>query len=249
MDYNYKMILIYDGARYQGWQFQQGKLTIQGVIEECLEEVCKEKVKVTASGRTDAGVHAMGQTGNFHINKPLNTTKVREECNHKLPEDIRIKSIEQVNTKFHSRFDATEKTYCYTIDMRKRPRVFTRRYAFSVSETLDIEAMKQAAKQLTGTHDFRSFTSEKRKGKDTVRTVKSIEFLEENNYLKIYFTGEGFLYHMVRILVGTLLEVGTGKRTAEEMEEILNAKNRYQAGFMAPAHGLMLMEVKYETIG
>lgn len=245
MDYNYKMILIYDGARYQGWQFQQGKLTIQGGIEQCLEVVCEEKVKVTASGRTDAGVHAMGQTVNFHITKKINTTQIREQCNQQLPEDIRIKSIEQVNAKFHSRFDAKEKTYCYTIDMRPRPNVFTRRYAFSVVETLNIEAMRQAAQQMVGTHDFRSFTSEKRKDKDTIRTVKSITFSEENNYLKIFFTGEGFLYHMVRILTGTLLEVGTGKRKAEEIEGILQAKNRYQAGFMAPAHGLMLMEVKY----
>lgn len=245
MEHNYKMILIYDGGRYDGWQVQQGRLTLQGTLEQCISEICQEKVKVIASGRTDAGVHAMGQTVNFHLKKELNLAEFKKLCNSYFPEDIRVKQAEEVSEKFHSRFSAIEKTYCYTVDMREKPAVFTRRYAYSVKEKLDIKNMQKAAESLIGTYDFRSFTSEKRKDKDTVRTIRSIKMMEENEYLKIYVTGDGFLYHMVRIIVGTLLEVGQGKRKPEEISEILQLKNRYKAGFMAPAHGLMLVEVVY----
>ena len=245
MGYNYKMILIYDGGRYDGWQAQQGRMTIQETLEQCLFQVCAEKVKVIASGRTDAGVHAVGQTVNFHTTKKIQVTELKKKCNEQLPEDMKVKQAEEVPEKFHSRYDAIEKTYCYTIDLGEKPRVFTRRYACSVTEKLDIKAMEVAAKYFMGTHDFRSFTSEKRKEKDTIRNIKNIKFCQENQYLKIYFTGEGFLYHMVRILVGTLIEVGMNKKKPEEIPSILEAKNRYKAGFMAPAHGLMLMEVRY----
>lgn len=245
MGYNYKMILTYDGGRYDGWQAQKGRITLQETLEQCLVGICGEKVKVIASGRTDAGVHAMAQTVNFHIMKKIEKTELKRKCNEQLPEDIKVKMIEEVPEKFHSRYDAIEKTYCYTIDLSERPRVFTRRYAYSVTENLDIKSMEAAAKFLMGTHDFRSFTSEKRKEKDTIRNIKKIEFCKEKEYLKIYFTGEGFLYHMVRILVGTLIEVGLDKKKPEEIPEILEEKNRYKAGFMAPAHGLMLMKVKY----
>lgn len=246
MDYNYKIILSYDGGRYEGWQRQKGRLTIQETVEQCIGSLCGETVKVTASGRTDGGVHAMAQTANFHTTHKLEMELFKVQCNERLPEDIKIVEAEPVDKCFHSRYDAVEKTYCYTVDTRERPRVFTRRYAYGVSEKINILQMQQAAELLMGTHDFRSFTSEKRKEKDTVRNLKSIVIQEENGYIRFYFTGEGFLYHMVRILTGTLLEIGTGKRKKEEIPEIFQAKNRFQAGFMAPAHGLMLMEVRYE---
>lgn len=246
MKYNYKIKLSYDGGRYEGWQRQQGRLTIQKTVEECIGKACGEKIKVTASGRTDAGVHALEQTANFYINQKQETVELHRKCNEKLPEDIRILSIEAVGEKFHSRYDAVEKIYCYTIDMRERPNVFTRRYAYSVTESLNLQEMKRAAEYLMGVHDFRSFTSDKRKEKDTIRNLKKIEILEENSYLKMYFTGEGFLYHMVRILAGTLIEIGIGKKKVEEIPEIFRAKNRFRAGFMAPAHGLALVKVIYE---
>ncbi len=245
MKYNYKITLSYDGGRYEGWQRQQGRLTIQETVEECIGSMCAEKIKVIASGRTDAGVHALEQTANFHTKKKVDVAELVRKSNEKLPEDIKVLSAEAVGENFHSRYDAMEKTYCYTIDLRERPNVFTRRYAYSVTETLDVQKMKNAAEQLAGTHDFRSFTSDKRKEKDTTRNLKKIEIEEENSYLKMYFTGEGFLYHMVRILAGTLIEIGMGKKKVEEIPEIFQAKNRFHAGFMAPAHGLMLMGVRY----
>lgn len=245
MKYNYKIILSYDGGRFEGWQKQQGRLTIQETVEECISDVCGENIKVIASGRTDAGVHALRQTANFHTSHKLEAKEFLRQCNEMLPEDIRILSLEAVEEAFHSRYDAVEKTYCYTIDTRERPNVFTRRYAYSFPERLDLHNMERAAQQLSGVHDFRSFTSDKRKSKDTVRRLRNIQIVEENMYLKIYFTGEGFLYHMVRIMAGTLIEIGTGKKRVEEISGIFQAKNRFRAGFMAPPHGLMLIEVDY----
>ena len=247
MEYNYKITINYDGGRYEGWQRQKGRLTIQETLEDCIGNICGEKVKLIASGRTDAGVHALEQTANFHTKAKLQKEQFLRECNETLPEDIRIVMLETADVKFHSRYDAVEKTYCYTIDLRERPNVFTRRYAYSVKEELNVQEMERAAELLTGIHDFRSFTSEKRKEKDAVRNLKSIVMLKKNQYLKIYFKGDGFLYHMVRILAGTLIEIGLGKKTVEEIPEIFQAKNRFRAGFMAPAHGLMLMKVVYET--
>lgn len=244
MDYNYKMTLTYDGGRYEGWQRQKGRITIQETVENGISKICRENVKVIASGRTDAGVHARAQVINFHVSRSISPDFL-VQCNKELPEDIKITEITQVSETFHSRYDAVEKTYCYTVDTRLRPNVFTRRYAYAVSKSIDVAKMKEAAALLVGIHDFRSFSSEKRKEKDTVRNLKAIDIREENGYIKMYFTGEGFLYHMVRILVGTLLEVGTGKRKPQQIEEIFPAKNRFQAGFMAPAHGLMLYQVKY----
>lgn len=246
MNYNYKITLRYDGGRYEGWQRQQGRLTIQETVENCISDVCGETVKVTASGRTDAGVHAMEQTANFHVKGKQNPEEFCRRCNEILPEDIKILSMEEKKSEFHSRFDALEKTYCYTIDMREQPCVFTRRYAYWMPKQLNLQEMRKAAGCMMGEHDFRSFTSDKRKQKDTVRKLTDIRMITDKGYLKIYFTGEGFLYHMVRILTGTLIEIGRGKRKAEEIPEIFQAKNRFQAGFMAPAHGLMLIQVRYD---
>lgn len=247
MDYNYKMVIAYDGGRYEGFQRQRGRLTIQETLESFIQKVSEEDVKIIASGRTDAGVHAKGQTVNFHIKKKLEEAEFKQQLNEELPEDLKIIKIEQVASGFHSRFDALSKTYCYTVDLRKRPCVFTRRYAYSVTEELDIEKMRKAVGMLIGVHDFRSFSSEKRKEKDTVRNLQNIDIVLENEYLKLYFTGEGFLYHMVRILTGTLIEIGLGKIDVQELPEIFRAKSRYCAGFMAPAHGLTLIEVRYPS--
>lgn len=246
MDYNYKIVLSYDGRNYEGWQRQKGRLTIQETVENGISEICGENIKLIASGRTDGGVHALAQTANFHTNHLLDTEQFQVQCNQRLPEDIKIAETVQADNSFHSRYDAIDKTYCYTIDRGEPQRVFTRRYTYGVSDHINIPQMRQAAVMLTGLHDFRSFTSEKRKGKDTVRNLKSIEIQEENDYIRFYFTGEGFLYHMVRILTGTLLEIGMGKRRPEEIPEIFQAKNRFRAGFMVPAHGLMLLKVRYK---
>lgn len=249
MKHNYRLTFMYDGGRYQGWQSQKGRLTIEGTMEEVIEKILGvEKVKLIASGRTDAGVHAYGQVANFHLwdkDKIQDLEEFRECLNLKLPEDIRVICVEEVAEGFHSRYDAVGKTYCYKIDTGERPGVFSRRYAYGFCEKLNLEEMKRAIPYLLGKKDFRAFSSEKRKDKDTVRWLKEIVIEEKNSMIYIFFKGEGFLYHMVRILTGTLIEIGTEKKRVEELPDIFESKNRFRAGFMAPAHGLFLVEVEY----
>ena len=221
MKYNYKLTFMYDGGRYQGWQKQQGRLTIEGTMESVLEKILGvSPIKLIASGRTDAGVHAYGQVANFQVSdryKIENIGEFQERLNRNLPEDIRVYCMEEVSKDFHSRFDAVEKVYCYKIDNRERPGVFTRRYTYSFPQKLDLGEMNRAISYLLGERDFRAFSSEKRKDKDTVRILKDIVIQEKDSLVYIYFRGNGFLYHMVRILTGTLLEIGTGKKRVEEL--------------------------------
>lgn len=253
---NFRMILQYEGTRYQGWQKQENTdNTIQGKLELLLTKMVGDKVEVHGSGRTDAGVHALGQVANFHADTDKSPEEILEYMNFYLPEDIGVIELKEVPERFHSRLNAKGKTYCYRIINSSLPHVFDRRYAEAETEELDIEAMQKAAGYLTGTHDFKAFTSNKRSKKSTVRTIESItiERVESGSLfmtgkadeIRFTYSGNGFLYHMVRILTGTLLEVGTHKRKPEEMAEILSLGNRENAGALMPAKGLTLMEVRY----
>lgn len=243
---NYKMILQYEGTRYQGWQRQEStENTVQGKLELLLTRMCGQKVEIQGSGRTDAGVHARGQVANAHLETRMTPEEIRDYMNRYLPEDIGVLSVEMVPDRFHSRLLAKGKTYCYQVINSGIPHVFDRRYAYVYKEKLDVGAMRRAAEQLTRTHDFAAFTSAKKSKKSTVRIIDSITIEQEGDILRFLFSGDGFLFHMVRILMGTLLEVGEGKRRPEEMAGILAGRDRSLAGPLVPAVGLTLMEVRY----
>lgn len=247
MKKNYKMLVQYDGTRYDGWQ-KQGNTenTIQEKMEKVLEKMTGEPVEVMGSGRTDAGAHASGQVANAHMDTELTPGKICDYLNHYLPEDIGVLKVEEVGERFHSRLQATGKVYTYWIETAPKMPVFQRKYIYGLGEPLDLDAMKQAANKLCGTHDFKSLCSNKNMKKSTVRTVKAICFIEHGSQIEIQVVGDGFLYNMVRILVGTLIEVGQGKRKADTMKELLEAKNRQAAGYTVPAEGLFLTAVLYE---
>lgn len=243
---NYRIILQYDGSRYDGWQKQGNtELTIQGKIEGVLERMAGKRVEVIGSGRTDAGVHALAQTANFHADVSMNEQEITAYLNEYLPEDLSVIKLDTVSDRFHSRLNVKEKTYLYRIETADRKQVFERKYIYGLGKGLDGKAMREAAAYLTGEHDFKSFCSSQRMKKSTVRNLKSISIEEKGSRFFLRFTGDGFLYHMVRILTGTLIEVGLGKRSPQDMVSILDAKNRQAAGFMAPAAGLFLEEVRY----
>ena len=243
---NFKLVLQYEGTRYQGWQRQESTdNTIQGKLERLLTKMCNCPIAVQGSGRTDAGVHALAQTANFHADTDMEPAEILEYMNRYLPEDIAVLSVEEVSERFHSRLHAKGKMYRYQIINSKVPSVFDRRYSYRLEDTLDVEAMRQAAKYLTGTHDFKSFTSAKRGKKSTVRTITAIEIRKEGDKILLTYSGDGFLYHMVRILTGTLIEIGLGRKKPEDMERILRAKDRESAGYLVPAEGLTLISVQY----
>lgn len=243
---NYKMVIAYDGSRYNGWQKQGNtKDTIQGKLEKVLEKLEGREVEVIGAGRTDAGVHALGQVVNVKLESKINEEMLLQYLNQYLPEDIAVLSVKEVPMRFHSRLNATEKTYLYRIYRSEIPNPFIRKYTVTITEELDIEKMRMAAEFLIGEHDFKSFCSLKKSKKSTIRTLYSITIEEIEEEIRISVRGNGFLYHMVRIIVGTLLEVGTGKKKPEEIEQILEKGERQAAGKTAPAHGLFLKEVKY----
>lgn len=241
------MLVQYDGTRYNGWQ-KQGNTedTIQEKLEKILEKLTGEPVEVMGSGRTDAGAHATGQVANAHLETDKTPKDICAYLNHYLPEDIGVLQIEETGERFHSRLSATGKVYTYWIETAPKKPVFQRKYIYGLGESLDVEAMRQAAKKLCGIHDFKSLCSNKNMKKSTVRTVKAICLTEHGSQLEIQVVGDGFLYNMVRILVGTLIEVGQGKRKPDTMKELLEAKNRQAAGYTVPAEGLFLTAVLYE---
>ena len=244
---NYKITIQYDGTRYKGWQGQNSTgLTIQGKIEAVLGQMAGHAVEVIGSGRTDAGVHAKGQVANFHIEEHFTEEKILSYLNHYLPDDIAVIAVEQVDERFHSRYAAKKKTYRYHIHMGEISDVFERKYEYQYEKTLDVERMKEAASYLIGTHDFTSFCGNKKMKKSAVRCISKIEMKEIKGELQIDFTGDSFLQGMVRILVGTLVEVGEGKRKAEGIPAVLESRNREKAGFTAPPQGLILVSVRYE---
>ncbi|MDD6022757.1 MAG: tRNA pseudouridine(38-40) synthase TruA [Oscillospiraceae bacterium] len=243
--YTYKMMVQYDGGRYSGWQ-RQGNTgnTIQSKLERVLSDILEEEIEISGSGRTDAGVHALGQIASFQSKSYFDCPKMVAEANKRLPEDIAVRGIGLESPKFHARFSAKEKTYQYVINQSVIPDVFRRKYEYHYPGSLNVGAMRSCALHLLGTHDFKGFSTG-RTNKSTVRTMKSIDIRQEGTKLYLTFTGDGFLYNMVRILTGTLIEVGEGKRRGDSVEEVFRTLDRSQAGFTAPAQGLCLMSVTY----
>ncbi len=243
---NYKMVLSYDGTRYDGWQKQGNTAnTIQGKLEALLNRLTGEEVQIQGSGRTDGGVHAFGQVVNFRLEQKMDCDRLLEAFHQYLPKDIAVRSLEEADPRFHARLNAVEKTYCYRIFTGSPRNVFIRHYVYEYGHHLDIQSMKKAASLLIGEHDFQSFCSTRRSKKSTVRRLYEISIAEEQDQIILTFRGNGFLYNMVRILTGTLIEVGEGRRAPEEISSILSALDRTAAGFTAPPEGLMLMSVQY----
>lgn len=244
---NIKFVLQYEGTRYDGWQ-KQGNTenTIQGKLEAVLSRLDGREVEVHGSGRTDAGVHAYGQTANAKLETEKSAEEIKEYVNAYLPKDIAVVDAREVSMRFHSRLLAVSKTYRYRIRTGKDREVFSRNFVWHLGKPLDLSAMRMAAEKLVGTHDFLPFSSMKKGKKSTVRTIESITVEQVGEEVHLTFTGDGFLYHMVRILAGTLAEIGLGERSPQEIPEIFNARDRKKAGQMAPAQGLALMQVVYE---
>lgn len=246
---NIKLTIAYDGTNYHGFQEQRGTglVTIQEVLENCLGRLCGRKVRVIGAGRTDAGVHARGQVVNFNAGDwKIPTERIVLALNDILPRDIAVLTAQEVGENFHARFSALSKTYLYTIYNSRIPSPFWRLYSYFVPRYLDVTAMNLAVRELVGRHDFASFQAAGRPVKSTVRTLFEAEVCREGEEL-IYLTfrGDGFLYNMVRIMVGTLLEVGLGKRVPGDIASILAARDRTRAGPTVPAAGLCLERVEY----
>lgn len=243
---NYKLTISYDGRKYNGWQKQPGSVnTIQGKLEEICGKLLEEQVEVIGSGRTDAGVHALGQVANVKINKNISSEELMNGLNDHLPKDIRILNVENVHERFHARLNAVGKHYSYRIDNGRVADLFTRKYSTRVDKPLDVSKMKEAASYLIGEHDFTSFCTNSGKKKSKVRIIHSIDITNVNGKISIDFRGNGFLYNMIRIISGTLIEVGLGKREPEEVKDILEALDRSKAGITAPSTGLFLVSVDY----
>ena len=242
---NLRLDICYDGTRYRGWQRLTGvENTIQGKLEQTLSRILGEDIEISGSGRTDAGAHAQGQVANFHCESGLPCTEILSQLRRYLPEDIGIYSCEDVHPRFHARLNAKSKTYCYRLWNSEEPCVFDRRFVYVDAQSLDLERMQAAASVLIGEHDFSAFCANKKMKKSTVRRVDSIEINRIGHEIRFTFTGNGFLYNMVRIMVGTLMEVGRGERSVESLSSLFGAK-REDAGYLVPASGLCLMEVVY----
>lgn len=243
---NYKMKIAYDGSRYKGWQSQKdGDMTIQGKLNSVFSTLEQRPVEVQGSGRTDAGVHAAGQVANVWLKTELDPGEILNYANHYLPEDIGVLEILEAPARFHARLSARKKTYCYRIFNSSMPNVFERKWMYQIPEPLDILAMRQGAGFLKGTHDFAGFCTRASKKKSTVRTIYQLEVLQKDSEVDILVAGDGFLHNMVRILAGTLVEVGLGKRQPQEVAGILEGGVRKQAGITMPAKGLILCSVEY----
>ena len=242
---NLRLDICYDGSRYRGWQRLPGKDdTIQAKIENVLSRILDEPIEISGSGRTDAGVHAQGQVANFHCQSQMPCAQILALLRQYLPEDIGILDCKEASERFHARLNAREKTYCYRVWNSDMPCVFQRKYVAVMPEKLDLAAMRAAADRLEGEHDFSAFCGNPKYKKSTVRFLRSIRLEKKGQELQLSFTGDGFMHHHIRILVGTLVEVGRGQRSAESVSDLFGAK-RSEAGFLAPAQGLCLMEVQY----
>ena len=242
---NIKLTIEYDGTNYLGWQKQKIGNTIQNTIEEGIKTLTNEDVEVIGSSRTDAGVHAKGFVANFKTISKIPADKYREAINHKLPDDIVIIKSEEVDDCFHSRYNAKGKTYSYSIINRDIPCAINRNYLYHIKKKLDVASMKEACQYFIGTHDFTSFKTSGSSVKTSVRTIFELYIEEYNDIIKIYITGDGFLYNMVRIIVGTLLMVGFNKIKPNEITNIIESKDRERAGICVPATGLVLEKVYY----
>lgn len=241
-----KAVISYEGTQFSGYQIQPNGRTVQGVLEAALTKMHKGRhVRVAASGRTDADVHARGQVLHFDSDLQIPDEGWKKGLNANLPDDVVVLSVEKVNPAFHARFDVVKKEYRYRVLRTTEPDVFKRRYTYHHSRPIDVEALRAAAEMLVGTHDFSSFCAANTDVKHKVRTIHEIDIFEEGDEVIFRFTGSGFLYQMVRILVGTLLEVGRGERSCTEIKTILYARDRKEAGVTAPGCGLTLWKVTY----
>ena len=239
-----RLTVAYDGTNYHGWQVQNNGITIESELNRCLSDLLKEDIQVIGASRTDSGVHALGNIAVFDTASRMPAEKISYALNQRLPEDIRIQRSEEVAPDWHPRYVTSRKTYEYRIYRGEFPMPVKRLYALFSYRSFDVEKMQQAARYLVGEHDFKSFCQVGAQVESTVRTLYSVTVEEQGSDLVIRVCGNGFLYNMVRIIAGTLMDVGQGKKTPEEMQDILETKNRSAAGPTAPAHGLMLM--KYE---
>ena len=242
---NIRLDICYDGTRYQGWQrLANTPNSIQGKIETALSRILEEPIEISGSGRTDAGVHAKDQVANFHCESTMSCGEILAKLQMYLPEDIGIESCKEVSPRFHARLNAKEKTYEYRVWNSSRPCVFERRFVTVIPEPLDVDRMNRAAQEFLGTHDFSAFCANKNFKKSTERFIKSFEVRRVGEEIRFRVTGNGFLHHMVRILVGTLIEVGRGEREPESIPQLFGQK-REKAGFLVPGKGLCLEEVIY----
>lgn len=243
---NYKFIIEYDGSRYSGWQHQPEKNTIQGKLESVLGIMCGTDVEVIGAGRTDSGVHAKAMVANAFLETESSCQEIRDYMNRYLPDDIAVKEVREASPRFHARYNATGKTYCYTCyDGDVKP-VFDRKYYAPLDGMPNLELMRQGAELLKGQHDFKNFCSNTHMKKSTLRCVDKIEIEQKRGYLYFTFHGTGFLQNMVRIMVGALLEIGYGRMTLKQLGEVLDNPERQKAGPTAPAQGLCLISVDYE---
>lgn len=241
-----KLTIAYDGTNYCGWQIQPNGITIEEILNKALSKMMGEEILIIGASRTDSGVHAMGNVAVFDTETTIPAEKIAVALNQRLPEDIVITKSEEVPLDFHPRYCDCSKTYEYHIINTRIPVPTKRLTNYFVSYVLDIEKMRQAASYLIGEHDFVSFCNVRTDVENTVRTITALDILTNGNEITIRITGNGFLYNMVRIIVGTLIRVGRGFYEPEKVKEILEAKDRKAAGVTAPAHGLMLVEIKYE---
>lgn len=246
--HNYKLIITYDGTDYCGWQIQPNGISIQEIIQEKVSIICREKITVIGSGRTDAGVHALGQTANFHAPEIKDLFRFQGSLNSLLPKDIRILSTEEVTKSFHAQYSPIGKIYHYHLHLDHAIDPFKRLYSLHVKEKINLDILKEAALLFLGTHDFTSFANQAHLGsasRDAIRTIKRLDIVEKPGGICLEFEGDGFLYKMVRNIVGTLLEIAAGKYPMEEIPFMLASKDRKKAGQTAPPHGLFLVKVQY----
>lgn len=244
---NIKLKLEYDGSAYHGFQIQPDVKTVQGVLSDSLKKISGEDIKVYGCSRTDAGVHAADYCASFYLSVPIPPEKIAMILNNVLPDDIRILSSEEADEDFHARFSCVSKTYEYTVNTDPEAGVFTAGYEWQIRRPLDCELMKDAASYIIGTHDFKSFMTSGPEMETTVRTVNNIDIVRDGKTVKIYINADGYLYNMVRIITGTLYNVGTGKTEPGYVKTIIEKKDRSYAGPTAPPQGLALFKVYYDS--
>ncbi|WP_297630632.1 tRNA pseudouridine(38-40) synthase TruA [uncultured Clostridium sp.] len=242
---NIKLTIEYDGTNYAGWQKQNNAKTIQETIEKALSKILKAEISITGSSRTDSGVHAKGMVANFITDAKIPADKFREAINTKLPDDIAIIKSEEVDLEFHSRYCSKGKTYCYTIINRYEKAALYKNYMYQIKDKLGLEAMEECCNLFIGKHDFSAFKTTGSSVKTSERTISDLHIEKTEEFIKIYVTADGFLYNMVRIIVGTLIEVGLGKRSLATVEKAIKEGNRGDAGYCVPPNGLILEKVYY----
>ena len=255
MEKNFLLKIAYDGSTFSGWQRQPDKRTVQGVLEDTLSFFTGQDVKLNGTSRTDAGVHALGQCASFKGDFSIPPEGLMKAANNRLSGgmnrknpvgDVLILSLEEVSPEFHARFDCKGKTYRYVINNSSDRDIFRRNYSYWIPETLDMDRMREGARFMVGTHDFKAFQSSGGQERETtVRTISDLKVMKEGTDIIIEVTGDGFLYNMVRIITGTLVEVGLGKRTPESVKETIESLDRTKAGHTAPAEGLYLKEIYF----